>query len=95
MIFPWEDEFLFELIREQNEKSGREPLSLQPDEHLTWDPNTKEIVVLPGRFLEYDPPDLQHMTQPEDPVIQVCRASGSESHLQAYLTQNYVFLAVS
>lgn len=89
MIFPWEDDFLLKLIRDSNEREGRVPLQCREDEHLNWNPDTGEIEVVPGPFPDYDPPDRGHVSLPEDPLSKVRIASGSERHLQAYLTRNY------
>ena len=89
MIFPWEDDFLLKLIRGRNERQGKALLRCEDDEHLTWNPGTGEIEVLPGSFPEYDSPNPEHISSPEGPVTKVRLASGSETHLQAFLTQNY------
>lgn len=89
MIFPWEDDFLLNLIRDSNEREGRVPLQCSKDEHLIWNPNTGEIEVVSGAFPAYDPPNQEHVSLPEDPIDKLRLASGSETHLQAFLTQNY------
>ena len=89
MIFPWEDDFLLKLIREKNESEGRGPIRCGDDEHLTWDRNKGEVSIVPGPFPKYAPSKPEHITPPEDPMIQLRTASGSEVHLQAFLTRNY------
>ena len=89
MIFPWEDDFLLSLIRDRNDREGKAPLQYSEVEHLSWSPETKEIKVVPGAFPAYDPPDREHILFPEDPLDKLRASSGSEVHLQAFLTQNY------
>lgn len=89
MVFPWEDDFLLMLIQERNESKGRQPLRLGENEHLTWNAERAEIVVAPGPFSSYKPPRPDHLSPPEDPLDRVRLASGSETHLQAFLTRNY------
>ncbi len=89
MIFPWEDDFLLELIRQRNEQAGRGPLVPLNNTHLTWDAEKSEITIAPGAFSEYAPENKQHITPPDNPVEKLRLASGSESHIQAYLTQGY------
>jgi hypothetical protein len=89
MIFPWEDDFLFKLIQEKNESEGRESLQCEDNEHLTWNRGRGEISVVPGPFPKYSPAKPDHIASPEDPTTQLRTASGSEAHLQAFLTRNY------
>jgi hypothetical protein len=89
MIFPWEDDFLLALIKERNERETREPLRCRDGEHLTWDRATGEIRVVSGPFPAYNPGNPDHIGSPEDPLARLRTASGSETHLQAFLTQNY------
>jgi hypothetical protein len=89
MIFPWEDNFLLSLIQARNESEGRVPLQCNHNQHLTWNPNKGEIEVVSGPFPNYNPPRAEHLSSPEDPLIGLRTASGSETHLQAFLTRNY------
>lgn len=89
MIFPWEDDFLLRLIREKNESEDREPLQCAENEHLTWNPKRGEIEIVPEPFPSYNPSNTEHMSLPEDPLTKLRLASGSETNLQAFLTQNY------
>jgi hypothetical protein len=89
MIFPWEEVFLLSLIRNVNEKSGREVLRFTDNEHITWNSISGEIEIRQGSFPEYSPPHPDHVSLPEDPVNQLRLMSGSEGYLQAFLTKNY------
>jgi hypothetical protein len=89
MIFPLENDFLLALIQETNEKNGKTPLQVNDGEHLWWNPGSCEIEIVTGRFPEYAVPSHGHLSVPEDPLQRVLSRAGSESHLQAFLTQNY------
>lgn len=89
MIFPWEDDFLFSLIRETNEAKGKRPLQIGEHENITWNAVSREIEVVAGTFPAYAPPSTEHLGTPEDPSIKLRLASGAESYLQAFLTKNY------
>lgn len=88
-IFPWEDEFLLELIKRKNQENGKLPLRLESNEHLTWDGDKEEIVIREGEFPPYDPPTKEHVSEPPDPLEKVLSRSGTEIHMQAFLTKNY------
>ena len=88
MIFPWEDNFLLELIKDTNEKAGRTPLRINDGRHISWNPVSNEIEIRAGSFASYDVPSDDHVSPPEDPLRDVL-LQGRESYLQAFLTGNY------
>lgn len=89
MIFPWEDKFLLELIRNRNEQKGRLVLQPSKGEHLDWNPKSQEIEIRPGAFADYNPSQPEHLSAPEDPADKLRLASGAEIHLQAFLMYYY------
>lgn len=90
MIFPWEEQFLLELIKRKNQNEGRDPLNVEKGEHLTWNGKNEEIVKREGPPLAYNPSNKDHMKNPPDLVEKVrSKSAGSETHLQAFLTENY------
>ena len=89
MIFPWEDDFLLDLIKQKNDKVGKGTLEPGHGNHLTWNPRSAEIEIKEGNFPDYAPPTNDHISVPEDPAEKLRLSSGSESHLQAFLTKNY------